>query len=150
MPVLGTWWPAACAALVGFGLGFANSSYQVAVQEASGARARGSATAAYNFMRMLGGTFGTAILGAIMNLSIAVRLPDEHDAVQAIMDTERRAQLPASELARLIDAIGNALHDSFWAMALLATVGFFVARMMPRGTRPGYRSVETADTTAAH
>jgi MFS family permease len=150
VPVLGTWWPAACAALIGAGLGMANASYQVAVQEASGARSRGAATAAYNFMRMLGGTFGTAILGAILNFSVAMRLPDAHDVVQTIMDTDRRAGLPAPELQRLTTEIGGALHDAFWALAILALAAVGIARMMPAGTRPGYRGADTLESTAAH
>jgi EmrB/QacA subfamily drug resistance transporter len=150
VPVLGTWWPAGCAALIGAGLGMANASYQVAVQEASGTRARGAATAAYNFMRMLGGTFGTAILGAILNFSVAMRLPDEHDVVQTIMDTDRRTALPVPELQRLTVEIGGALHDAFWALAVIALASIGIARMMPPGTRPGYRSADSMDAAGPH
>ncbi len=137
MPVLGAWWPAVPAALTGVGLGFCNPSFLLAVQEASGQANRGTATAAFNFMRMLGGTFGTAILGATFNLSLAVRLPDAHNPVQTLMDQERHATLAAGELARLRDAVGGALHDVFWMSALLAFAGVMIARRMPAHFRPG-------------
>lgn len=137
-PVVGGWWPAIPAALTGIGLGFCNPSFLLAVQEASGHANRGAATAAYNFMRMLGGTFGTAILGAVFNLSLAVRLPNARNPVQTLMDQERHASLAVGELAHLKYAVGGALHDVLWVSALLALVGVAVARRMPRGLKPGH------------
>lgn len=137
-PGVGAWWPAIPAALTGIALGFCNPSFLISVQEASGHANRGAATAAYNFMRMLGGTFGTAILGAAFNLSLAVRLPEVSNPVQTLMDHQRHAVLAADELAHLARAVGGALHDVFWVSALLALLGIAVARRMPAGTKPGH------------
>jgi len=123
--------------LVPAGLGFTNPSFLLAVQEASGQANRGSATAAYNFMRMLGGTFGTAILGATFNLSLALRLPDAQNPVQTLMDTDRHGALAPGALAALAHGVGGALHDVFWVSAALACTGVVVARMMPKGFKPG-------------
>ena len=136
--VLGAWWPAAGAALAGVGLGFCNPSFLMAVQEASGQANRGAATAAFNFMRMLGGTFGTAILGATFNLSLAVRLPNARNPVQTLMDTDRHGGLSPGELDHLVHMVGRALHDVFWMSAALAFLGVLTARMMPRGIKPGH------------
>ena len=143
VPLLGAWWPAAAAALLGIGLGFCNPIFLLAVQEASGHAHRGAATAAYNFMRMLGGTFGTAILGATFNLSLALRLPDARNAVQTLMDTDRHASLAPGELEHLAHMVGRAMHDVFWMSAALTFLGVITARMMPRGIKPGHRPDET-------
>ncbi len=137
IPVVGAWWPAIPAALAGVGLGFCNPSFLLAVQEASGQANRGAATAAFNFMRMLGGTFGTAILGATFNLSLAVRLPNASNPVQTLMDQERHATLAAGELDHLTHAVGGALHDVFWMSAVLAFGGMMIARRMPPDFKPG-------------
>jgi EmrB/QacA subfamily drug resistance transporter len=149
IPIFGAWWPAAAAALVGAGLGMCNPSFMVAVQECAGPATRGAATAAYNFMRMLGATFGTALLGAAFNLSLAMRLPGERNPVQTLMDTDKHAGLAAGELSRLSHAVAGALHDVFWTTAALAFMGVIIARMMPRGIKPGHKATPLPVESAA-
>jgi len=129
--------PAAAAFLVGIGLGLANPAYTVAAQEAATARTRGAATAANSFMRMLGAAVGTAVLGAVLNITLAQRLPGEHDPVQTLMAPDERAALPVAEIARLSEAVTASLHDAFLAGAVIGLIAIYVAFMMPRGIKPG-------------
>jgi EmrB/QacA subfamily drug resistance transporter len=134
---LGDWWPGVAAILIGAGIGMCNATLQVSVQEASGPRARGAAMASYNFMRILGATFGAAILGAVLNFSLFLRPANIDDPVQVLMDHGRQVGLSPERIASITNVVAAALHNVFWATAAIALFGLAVARLMPRGLRPG-------------
>ena len=142
--ILNGWWPTAAAFVIGAGLGFMNTSLHISMQEAATAH-RGIATATQAFMRMLGGTFGTAIVGAALNLNMAWKLPGVHDAVQTIMDPALREKVSAADINRLTGAIGDSLGNSFWLAVLLGIMGFITAWMVPH-VRPGRLSEQSAKT----
>ncbi len=133
--VLGGWWPAAAAFLIGAGLGIMNSAQHISMQEAA-AGLRGIATATQSFMRMVGGTFGTAILGAVLNLSLAWKLPLIHDPVQAVMDPVLREALPAAEVQRLTVAIADSLANVFWVTLAIALIAAAAVWLVPN-VQPG-------------
>ena len=137
MEVLGGWWPLVTAVFFGSGMGFTNSSQHLAMQEASGAKSRGAATAGFAFMRMVGAAFGTAVLGGVLNLSLAFQLPDVREPMQALMDPARQGQLPQEKMHIIGLAVGNALDNVFWAMLVLALATAVIARRTP-AARPGH------------
>jgi len=140
MNALGGWWPAVAVFLMGGGLGFLNSSLHISMQEVAGGQARGIATATVAFMRMAGATFGTAILGAVLNLGLALKLPHMRDPMQMIMDPVQRAQYSAADLAQMTDTIGSVLSYLFWVTFIIAMTAAIIARFTP-AIRPGSLAV---------
>ena len=133
--VLDLWGPAVAAFFIGAGLGMMNSAQHLSMQEAAAAY-RGIATATQSFMRTVGGTFGTAILGAVLNLSLVLKIPGAHDPVQTIMDPAQRAALPAGESARIVLAVGDSISNVFWVAVLIALVTAATAWLVP-AVQPG-------------
>jgi EmrB/QacA subfamily drug resistance transporter len=133
----GTAWASGAAFVIGAGMGLLNSSFTVAVQDAAPWQLRGIATAANTFNRMLGAAIGTAVLGAVVNLSLAAALPQVHDPLLSLTDPAQRADLPAAMLATTRGAVAHALTLAFWASVAIAVAALTVAATMPRGMKPG-------------
>ena len=131
---------AIAATLIGAGMGLCNTTFTVSVQNAAIRSMRGIATASTVFMRMLGSSLGTAMLGAVLNLRLARSTAAFGDPVQVLMDPARRAQLPADALARLVSAVAAALHSVFWSGTVIATAAFAAAWLVPGALRPGHAS----------
>ena len=122
--------------LIGIGLGFLNSPFFVACQDAASWNVRGIAIAFNAFNRMLGAALGTAFLGAAMNWSLARNLPALADPVQILVDPVRRVALGAAELTRVSGAVADALQLAFIVGILIAIAGGAAGWMLPRGLRP--------------
>jgi MFS family permease len=132
------------ATLIGAGMGLCNTTFTVSVQNAAIRSLRGIATASTVFMRMLGSSLGTAILGAVLNLRLAGSIGTFGDPVQALMDPARRAQLSSDTLARLVSSVAQALHSVFWAGAVIALAAFAAAWLVPGELRPGHAAERRA------
>jgi EmrB/QacA subfamily drug resistance transporter len=132
------------ATLIGAGMGLCNTTFTVSVQNAAIRSMRGIATASTVFMRMLGSSLGTAILGAVLNLRLARSTGMFGDPVQVLMDPARRAELSADALARLVASVADALHSVFWAGAVIALAAFAAAWLVPGELRPGHAAEHRA------
>ena len=128
-PASGPLWAGAGAFLIGAGMGLCNTTFIVSAQNAAGWQLRGIATSSTMFMRMIGSALGTALLGAVLNLS----LPRHGDPVQMLMDPARRAGLAADELDRLSGAVGDGLHQVYGAALVLALLALALAWVTPGG-----------------
>jgi hypothetical protein len=125
-------------ALVGLGLGPAQGMFTLAVQSAVDGPRLGVATAATQFYRQIGSTFGVALFGALLTNALVAELPRRAPEVAAVtsssaggVDISHAQQLAmdrpalAAELARQgvapteVDRVGGALKDSF-AVAILS------------------------------
>lgn len=137
LPLVGSWWPVILAVLIGCGCGACNNSSQICLTEWAGPKVRGISTAAFVFMRALGGTLGTAVLSTILNIGLADCHSGVAEPVQTLIDDERAAQLAPEVLSRLTASVSNAFHAAFIAGAVFALLGFVGASMIPRGVRPG-------------
>ena len=131
------------AGLIGAGMGLCNITFTVSVQNAAVRSLRGIATASTVFMRMLGASLGTAILGAVLNLGPA-HTQAAGDPVQVLMDEGRRAQLSPEALTALVTSVAQALHHVFWAGAVLALAAFAAAWLVPGALRPGHAAERAA------
>ncbi len=132
------------AALIGAGMGMCNITFTVSVQNAAVHSLRGIATASTVFMRMLGSSLGTALLGAVLNLGLTPSTAAIGDPVQALMDEGRRAQLSPAALAGLVASVAQALHHVFWAGAVISLAAFAAAWLMPGELRPGHAAERRA------
>ncbi len=117
--------------LIGAGMGLSNTTFVVSAQNAAGWQLRGIATSSTMFMRMIGSALGTALLGAVLNLSLAARLPGLGDPVQSLMDPLRRDGFAAAALADVTGAVAEALHLVYWATLVLAILALALAWVTP-------------------
>ena len=105
-------WAMGCVFLVGIGVGGTLSTFRLALQNAVPFSLVGAATAALQFCRLLSGTVGLAVLGAVLTRSLSARLDE-------MLSENVRAALPPGRL----DSIRNdprALLDPGAADALTA------------------------------
>jgi len=134
-PARGPLWAFISGAFIGFGIGFGNTTFLVAAQNAVAWNQRGAATSANMFMRMVGSALGAAILGGVMNWSLADRLPQSQDAIDQLMDPAFRAGVAPDELARLSAAIGASLTTVYAVVVVFALISLALAFLVPAGQR---------------
>jgi predicted MFS family arabinose efflux permease len=131
---------AAALFMVVFGIGFGmvTQILMVAIQNAVEPREIGTATAAANLFRALGGSVGVAIYGAIFTSSLRHWLPLElggHAArgitAAGIQTTPSRIHaLPPALQHGIANAVGNSLHSVFLVAAPIALAGFVIAALL--------------------
>jgi MFS family permease len=127
------WFAGIGSFVMGLGMGFLNTASVVMVQESVGWSERGAATASNVFARNLGSALGAAVLGGVLNLSLArqgsagegidferVRTLLEHGG--SVVDAAVRA------------ALDGALHLTFWAILATALAGLLLATRVPHVT----------------
>ncbi|PIJ51699.1 MFS transporter [Erwinia sp. OLTSP20] len=125
------------AFLIGSGMGMTSTTFLVAVQNDASYHIRGICTASVMFSRMLGSALGTAVMGAVLNYNLALRLPDFHDPVQQMMSPAQRAGLSGAVLQRLTQQVAGSLHWVFFVALLFALACVVAAKMLPAADRPG-------------
>ncbi|MBB5111188.1 MDR family MFS transporter [Micromonospora echinospora] len=143
--------------VIGVGLGLCMQSLILAVQNAVSVRDLGAGTSSATFFRSLGGSFGVAILGAVLSSRLTTELagrlpgalaqlpPEQRAAVSAggnfsINDPAAVLALPAPVRAAVQAAFVESLHLVFLTTGLIAIVAVLVTLAMPnhqlRGTGP--------------
>jgi len=139
------WLTIGCA---GLGMGLIMQTITLAAQNAVEYRYMGTATAATNFFRSMGGALGVAIFGAILSNRLNVYLPRFVPAGESTgiegghlrVSPERLAALPESVHNGVVQAFSNSLGEVFlWAVPV-ALVGFMVSwlfKEVPLRERPG-------------
>ncbi|MBB5871347.1 EmrB/QacA subfamily drug resistance transporter [Allocatelliglobosispora scoriae] len=133
--------------VVGIGLGMSMQTLILGLQNAIDPKDLGAGTSTSTFFRSLGGSFGVAILGTVLNNNLATKLAD---AMPAALQ-----QLPADIAARFKDqvitiaspaqikllpgplrnavetALTGSLHPVFLISSLVAAVGVLIALGIP-------------------
>lgn len=136
--------------VIGLGLGLCMQSLILAVQNAVESRDLGAGTSAATFFRSLGGSFGVAILGAILSTRLTAGLterlpaalaqlpPDQAAAFGAtdgagfsVNEPSRILALPAPVRAAVQLAFVDALHVVFLVAGLIAIVAVAVTLALP-------------------
>ncbi|TMC51626.1 MAG: MFS transporter [Chloroflexi bacterium] len=155
-PTVPAWHVVADLIVVGFGLGITFPLYLTAVQTALPREYLGVASSQIQFWRNLGGTVGSAILGAVLANRlpgyITTQVTQLHIPPQvlasfpkgnanAILDPTTLAKLPAAFVAAIRLALSDTLHDIYLfagavlVLALIATV--FMKEVPLTGARAG-------------
>ncbi len=119
------------AFVIGTGMGMTSTTFLVSVQNSADFSIRGICTASIMFSRMLGSALGTALMGAVLNYNLLLRLPDAHDPVQQIMSPERRQALDGGTLQQMTAQIAASLHWVFIVSLVIAVGSLFIAWTMP-------------------
>ncbi len=147
-PETSTTFASVASFLTGIGLGFLNSPFFVACQDAASWNVRGIAIAFNAFNRMMGAALGTAFLGAAMNTSLARSLPAIADPVQYLVDPVRRALFSAAELTHVTGAVADALRLAFIVGIVIAAAGGIAGWALPKGLRPTNAHRDRPDVAA--
>ncbi|MEU4772622.1 MDR family MFS transporter [Micromonospora sp. NPDC023644] len=146
--------------VIGIGLGLCMQSLILAVQNSVSMRDLGAGTSSATFFRSLGGSFGVAILGAVLSSRLTSELADRLPGAIAVLPPEQQAAvaasggadvsvndpatilaLPAPVRAAVQAAFVESLHLVFLTTGLIAIVAVLVTLALPneklRGAGPG-------------
>jgi EmrB/QacA subfamily drug resistance transporter len=154
------WFAGLSMFVMGLGLGLTMQVLIVVVQNSVARSDMGVATASVAFFRQMGGSFGTALFGAILSSRLAVHLADAMREAPAgtpptalgnpesmANDVQAIRALPEPLRDLVTGAFSSALHDMFLSavpLVLLALAIAFFIKEVPLGTRQ-----DAADTPAA-
>ncbi|MFV9504077.1 MAG: MDR family MFS transporter [Oscillochloridaceae bacterium umkhey_bin13] len=127
----------AAITLMGIGMGCAIPSFLIAVQSSVDRREMGAATATLQFSRTIGGTFGVAVLGALLSSQLVLALSAaglSPDAVplDALIGEGAAGSAALSEPARA--ALATALARMFQSTLPVAVLAFAVTWLAPRSS----------------
>ena len=117
--------------LIGLGLGSSMQIIMTVVQNAVDRKHMGTATSSVTFFRALGGTFGTALFGAVLNSRLQHHLsaafPGTGNVKVDTNDASAIRALPAAVESKVLDAFALSLHDVFLAAMPVALIAFAVS-----------------------
>jgi MFS family permease len=130
-PSSGALWAAAGAAAIGFGLGFCNTTYLVAVQAAATKSERGTVTASNLFMRIVGQAIGAAVFGAVINIAIAILDPRLASLAERLMDPGIRGTFHGEDLSHLTSMLALALRNVYIVGAVVGVAMLLLGRRFP-------------------
>lgn len=119
--------------VMGFGMGFLSTAAIVLIQDSVGWAERGAATASNLFARNLGSTLGAAVLGTVLNLSLARGHAGSLQDIQQLLHGQGSAIAAAASRAGL----AHGLHWTFWGVLLISLATLALALLVPRVTFQG-------------
>jgi MFS family permease len=129
--------------LIGLGIGQMMQVYTLAVQNAAGRREMGIATASIQFFRSIGGTFGVAILGAVLTSRLGSELAARLGAAgsrldpRTLTDPTVAKDLSAQTFEAVRHSLAAALHTVFelaLPLMVIALVLSFLLKEIPLRT----------------
>jgi EmrB/QacA subfamily drug resistance transporter len=134
----------------GIGFGMVTQVLMVAIQNAVEPREFGTATAAANLFRALGGSVGVAAYGAIFTsglrhwlpLQLAGRAARGITAAGIQTTPSRIHELPPAVQHAITHAVGNSLHDVFLTAAPIALIGFLIAALLRERPLRGHSATQ--------
>jgi MFS family permease len=153
------YWQAGLSMFVmGLGLGLTMQVLIVVVQNSVDRSDMGVATSSVAFFRQMGGSFGTALFGAILSSRLTVHIADALKGVPAgrtpanVGDAANNVQaikaLPEPVHSLVTGAFSASLHDVFLSAVPLVAVALVVAFFLkekPLGTREVLPSASAAE-----
>ena len=116
--------------VMGFGMGFLSTAAIVLIQGSVGWAERGAATASNLFARNLGSTLGAAVLGTVLNASLARGHAGSLQQVQQLLAGKGSAAGALASRAGL----AHGLHLTFWGVLLIAGVTLALAVFVPKAS----------------
>src|SRR6476469_7626366 len=132
-----TWMASLDMLLLGLGLGRVMQVLVIAVQNAVDYSDLGVATSGATLFRLVGGSLGTAILGAIfahrLNVNLARLLPGGAGGAPlgGGMPTEALSRMPEAARSAYLQAFTASLSTVFLVATVICATGFLLAWMLP-------------------
>jgi DNA-binding MarR family transcriptional regulator len=118
--------------VLGLGLGGVMQILIMAVQNAVDYADLGAATSGATLFRLVGGSIGTAVLGAIFSASLAGALPSGTALGDvAAFGPETLARIAPDLRATYTDALMTSLNTMFFVAAVVGLAGFALAWLLP-------------------
>ncbi len=145
--------------VLGLGLGMVMQVLVLAVQNAVDHKDLGTATGAATFLRSMGGSFGVALLGAVLTNQLASNLADLLPGGQlpagVSPDTLKGSpaailSLPPEVRALVVEAFARSIDTVFLVGVPIAIIGFAITLLLPEVPLRSGRSapVDVADQVA--
>jgi EmrB/QacA subfamily drug resistance transporter len=138
--------------ILGVGLGMVMQVLVIAVQNAVDYADLGVATSGATLFRLIGGSLGTAILGAIfaaqLNANLSRLLPSAPAQPGSGMSVEMLLKLPPETRALYAQAFTSALGTMFLFASIVCAVGFVLTWLLPE--RPLRATVAAAARDAGN
>ncbi len=130
---------------MGFGTAAIFTTTSIASQNAVDFSDLGVATATVLFFRSLGGSFGLAIFGTVLNTTIRNEIPkritiDPDNASSIIRSPEQISALPLASKQAVIDSLALGVSRIYWICAATMVIAFLLAvilREQPLRLRAG-------------
>lgn len=133
LPVgLPLWVPMVVMGIVGLGTGSFQSLVIAIVQAEAPVRDTGAVTATVNLVRQVGATVATAIIGGVIGVGVASRLPAELDPASLTPALVHEA--PAEVQATVAAIYTDVLAPVFLGLAAVYALGIVAAMLLPPGT----------------
>lgn len=135
-------WLIAPMIAMGFGVASVFTTTSIATQNAVEFHDLGVATATIMFFRSLGGSFGLAIFGSILNSTIRSEIPKRiaispRSATGLIREPDDIEALPPASRAAVVDSLAIGVGRIFLVCAGVMVVGFIASVLLPeRPLRP--------------
>jgi len=138
-------------ALIGVGLGPAQSLFNLAVQNAVDRTQLGVATSAGQFFRQVGSTIGVAVFGAVLTHNLMVMAPKadaSHEVAISLSDLERMALASQAEGAHapidpmVRDTVSEAIKGVMFAGFLVSLLGLLATGLVPELPLKSFRDPE--------
>jgi hypothetical protein len=139
-------WVAVSGTLIGTGMGMANLTTLVAVQNTVSQQRIGVATSTLMLFRTFGGAFAVSLMGTVLlhqmqrGLSrvsdggLSSALLDKLAHPQNLLEPATRLQIPSELLPRLIAILGDAMWYAFLTGFALMIIGVTVSLLMSNDT----------------
>jgi EmrB/QacA subfamily drug resistance transporter len=143
---LSVFWVAVSGTLIGTGMGMANLTTLVAVQNTVSHARIGVATSTLMLFRTFGGAFAVSLMGTVLlhqmqrelrllsGSGLSAELLDKLAQPQNLLEPTTRGQIPAELLPELIAILGNAMWYAFLTGFVLMIVGVAVSALMAGDT----------------
>ena len=125
------WVPMVVMGVVGIGTGSFMSLIIAVVQGAAQRNETGTITATVNLVRQMGSTVATAVIGGVIGVGVAAKLPRTLDASAITPSLVHESS--AAVQAAVAQIYGDVLAPVFAALALTYAVGIVAAVMLPPG-----------------
>ncbi len=134
------WFIGAVMVLVGVGLGPVFAVGVAAMQNAVPRSMMGVGTASTNMFRLIGGSVGTAVFGAMFSAglmrNLAGQVPGDFSTGIGALGAEMVQAMPQEAQAQVLSGFSDALHPIFWAAAgaaVIACLASMLLRELPLG-----------------
>jgi predicted MFS family arabinose efflux permease len=137
-------WVIVSATLIGTGMGMANLTTLVAVQNSVSPQRIGVATSTLMLFRTFGGAFSVSVMGTVLlhqmqrglrklsTSGLPSTLLDKLTHPQNLLEPATRMQITPELLPRLIEILSDALWYAFLTGFVLTAIGVIASLLMPR------------------
>jgi len=151
------WWLILPMVCMGFGVASVFTTTSIASQNAVEFRDLGVTTATVMFFRSLGGSFGLAAFGTILNVTIRSEIPKRigvvaDAAADLIRSPEEIAALPTSSRLAVVDSVALGVSRIYWVCSGVMLCAVVFALLLPERalrSRAGLSDAMEEQTTAA-